>query len=117
LRPALQALADRSPIPVESDVDVGTEVTGTAAATAYFVASEALANIAKHADATTIRLTATTDDRELTLTIEDDGVGGADPTGSGLRGLADRVAASGGTFNVEAGRDGGTRLSAVVPLD
>ncbi len=117
LRPALQALADRSPIPVESDVDLGLEVTGTAAATAYFVASEALANIAKHANATTIRLIATTDDGRLLLTIEDDGVGGADPTGSGLRGLADRVAASGGIFNVKAGPNGGTRLSAVVPLD
>ncbi|HEX7473905.1 MAG TPA: histidine kinase [Candidatus Limnocylindrales bacterium] len=117
LRPALQALADRSPIPVELEVDLGAEVTGTAAATAYFVASEALANIAKHADATTIRLTATTAGGRMALAIEDDGVGGADPTGSGLRGLADRVAASGGTFSVKAGPDGGTRLSAVVPLD
>jgi signal transduction histidine kinase len=117
LRPALQALADRSPIPVELEVDLATEVTATAAAAVYFVASEALANIAKHADATTIRLTATTDDGRVALVIADDGVGGADPAGSGLRGLADRVAASGGTFSVETRPEGGTWLSAVVPLD
>ena len=117
LGPALQALADRSPTPVESDVRLETEVTGTAAATAYFVASEALANIAKHANATAVRLSATTAGGQLALTIEDDGVGGADPTGAGLRGLADRVAASGGTFRVEPGPTGGTLVSVVVPLE
>jgi signal transduction histidine kinase len=116
LKPALQALADRSPIPVEVDVELGSEVNGTAAATAYFVASEALANVAKHAGATTIHLTAAANDGRLTMTVEDDGVGGADAAGSGLRGLADRVAASGGTFKVEAGPGGGTSVSAVVPL-
>jgi signal transduction histidine kinase len=117
LKPALQALADRSPVPVELDADLGTNVNGTAAATAYFVASEALANIAKHAGATTIRLSARTDGDRLTIRIDDDGVGGADAAGSGLRGLADRVAASGGTFRVEAGPGGGTSVSAVIPLD
>jgi signal transduction histidine kinase len=117
LKPALQALADRSPVPVERDIDLPTEVNGTAAATAYFVASEALANVAKHAGATTIRLTAGTADGRLAIRIEDDGAGGADPSGSGLRGLADRVAASGGTFTVETGPDGGTRVSTVIPLD
>jgi signal transduction histidine kinase len=117
LKPALQALADRSPVPVELDADLGTNVNGTAAATAYFVASEALANIAKHAGATTIRLSARPDGDRLTIRIDDDGVGGADAAGSGLRGLADRVAASGGTFRVEAGPGGGTSVSAVIPLD
>jgi signal transduction histidine kinase len=117
LKPALQALADRSPVPVELDADLGRNVNGTAAATAYFVASEALANIAKHAGATTIRLSARTDGDRLTIRIDDDGVGGADAAGSGLRGLADRVAASGGTFRVEAGPGGGTSVSAVIPLD
>ncbi len=117
LKPALQALADRSPVPVEREIDLPTEVTGTAAATAYFVASEALANIAKHAGATTIRLRATIDGGRLAIRIEDDGRGGADPSGSGLRGLADRVAASGGTFTVEAGPDGGTWVSTVIPLE
>jgi signal transduction histidine kinase len=117
LKPALQALADRSPVPVELDAELGTNVNGTAAATAYFVASEALANIAKHAGATTIRLSARPDGDRLTIRIDDDGVGGADAAGSGLRGLADRVAASGGTFRVEAGPGGGTSVSAVIPLD
>jgi signal transduction histidine kinase len=117
LKPALQALADRSPVPVELEVNLGTEVDGTAAATAYFVASEALANIAKHAGATTIRLSAKTEAGRLTIRIEDDGVGGADTTGSGLRGLADRVAASGGTFAVEPRPGGGTSVTAVIPLD
>ena len=116
LKPALQALADRSPIPVELDVDLGREINGTAAATAYFVASEALANVAKHAAASTIRLTAAADDGRLRMTVDDDGVGGADAAGSGLRGLADRVAASGGTFAVAAGPSGGTRVSALIPL-
>jgi len=116
LRPALQALADRSPVPVEFNVDLGAPVTGTAAATAYFVASEGFANIAKHSRATTIRLNAATEDGHVAIAIEDDGVGGVDPKGPGLRGLADRVAASGGTFKVEAGPRGGTRLSAVIPL-
>jgi signal transduction histidine kinase len=116
LRSALQALADRSPIPVELDADVGSSVDGTAAVTAYFVASEALANIAKHASATTIRLRAWTERGLLALRIEDDGVGGADTTGAGLRGLSDRVAASGGTFVVENGPEGGTWVSATLPL-
>jgi signal transduction histidine kinase len=117
LKPALQALADRSPIPVELDVDLGTEVDGTAAATAYFVASEALANVAKHAGATTIRISASSDRHGLAIQVDDDGGGGADAAGAGLRGLADRVAASGGSFSVGPGPDGGTRLSATVPLD
>lgn len=117
LKPALQALADRSPVPVDMELDLAPEVNGTAAATAYFVASEAFANIAKHAGAAMVRLTASTEDGQLTIRIEDDGVGGADAAGSGLRGLADRVSASGGTFGVYSGPGGGTTVSAVVPLD
>jgi signal transduction histidine kinase len=117
LAPALQALADRSPVPVEVEVDLGRPVTGTAAATAYFVAAEALANVAKHAHATTVNLWATTADDGLTVRIEDDGVGQADVAGSGLRGLADRVAAINGTFRAEARERGGTRVIALIPLD
>ena len=117
LGPALQALADRAPIPVDLAIAVPIPVDGTAAATAYFVASEALANIAKHAAATSVHLDVRTVEGRLEVRIDDDGVGGADPTGSGLRGLADRVAASGGTFAIEPGLDGGTRVSAILPLD
>jgi signal transduction histidine kinase len=117
LKPALQALADRATVPVDLEVDLATDIDRTAAATAYFVASEALANIAKHASATTIRLTAATDGGPLAIRIDDDGVGGADPQGSGLRGLADRVAASGGTFAVRPLPGGGTSVTAVIPLE
>jgi signal transduction histidine kinase len=116
LKPALQSLADRSPIPVELEVRLDAGVGDTTAATTYFVASEALANVAKHAAAKTIHLSALTDGNRLTLSVVDDGVGGADPTGSGLRGLADRVAASGGIFTVGPAVGGGTVVSAVVPL-
>ncbi len=117
LAAALRALADRSPVPVEVEVDLGRAVTGTAAATAYFVAAEALANVAKHAHATNVRLSATTDDDRLTIRIDDDGVGAADATGSGLRGLADRVAALNGTFRTEPGAQVGTCVIALIPLE
>jgi signal transduction histidine kinase len=85
-------------------------------AAGYFLCSEALANVAKHAWASqaTIRVTA---EKELfTVEVSDDGVGGADPsTGSGLRGLADRVEALGGQLVVESPRGIGTRLVALMP--
>jgi signal transduction histidine kinase len=83
---------------------------------AYFVASEALANIAKyaHATAATVRLMRT--DTDAVIEITDDGVGGADPTrGSGLRGLADRVEALDGTLRVSSPADGGTVVTAELP--
>ena len=84
---------------------------------AYFVAAEALTNVAKYANATTARITATRAADCLVLTIEDDGVGGARPSrGSGLAGLQDRVAAIDGTLTVESPLGAGTRVRAEIPL-
>ena len=85
---------------------------------AYFVISETLANVAKYAQATRaiVRVRGLGD--HLSIEVEDDGIGGADPrSGSGLRGLADRLAALDGTISVVSPVGRGTRISAVIPLD
>ena len=85
--------------------------------TAYFVVSEALANAAKYASATRATVSAECPGDALRVEVQDDGVGGADPSkGSGLRGLADRVAAIGGSLSVDSPIGGGTRLVAELPL-
>jgi signal transduction histidine kinase len=116
LASGLRALADRSPVPVEVDARLDREPPPTTAATAYFVASEALANVAKHAAATTAWIRASDDDGVLRVAVEDDGRGGVDPAGSGLRGLQDRVSALGGTFTAAARPEGGTVVTASIPL-
>lgn len=116
LAPALTALAERSPVPVElvlPDDRLPAEVE----ATAYFVSSEALANVAKYACASRVALTMTARDSRAVLEIVDDGVGGADPAGgSGIRGLTDRVEAVGGTLHVDSPPGCGTRLRVELPL-
>ena len=77
---------------------------------AYFVVSEALANAAKHSAATSVTVDAQVQHGVLVVSVVDDGVGGADPEGAGLRGLADRVAAAGGAVRVASPPGGGTRL-------
>jgi signal transduction histidine kinase len=118
LGPAIQAAADRSPIPV--DVSLRLSGTGSAAAiaTVYFVASEAFANVIKHAGqlATAAWITAEDGDGWLRIVVDDDGPGGADAAGHGLGGLADRVAALDGRFSVGARPGGGTRVSAEIPI-
>ena len=85
---------------------------------AYFVCSEALANVAKYAGASQARVTVVASEHELRVRVGDDGVGGADARrGSGLRGLADRVEALGGRLRVESPRGGGTRVEAILPID
>ena len=83
--------------------------------TAYYVASEALANAAKHAHATTVSISVRRLEGELLVEVDDDGVGGADPDGSGLRGLADRVAALDGHLRVHSPDGKGTRITAELP--
>jgi signal transduction histidine kinase len=86
-------------------------------AVAYFLCSEALANITKHASASRVSISVTTGDGRVRIEVEDDGLGGADPaSGTGLRGLADRVEALGGTFHLESPPGTGTRLAAEIPL-
>jgi PAS domain S-box-containing protein len=117
LGPALQALARRCPMPVTVDVQTDARLPENVEVTAYYVASEALTNAAKHAHASEVRITVEVDDRWIVLTIRDDGVGGADPSqGSGLIGLHDRVAALGGSLAVRSRAGAGTVLSAQIPV-
>ena len=117
LRPALTELATRSSVPVEVDVPAD-RFTPAHELVAYFVCSEALANIAKYADASQARIAALASEHELRVLVADDGVGGADARrGSGLQGLADRVEALGGRLRVESPLGGGTRVEAVLPMN
>jgi PAS domain S-box-containing protein len=112
----LAQLARRATLPVSLDVPSGRYPAPVEAA-AYYVVSEALANVVKFAEAGSASVRIAEDSGRLQVTVEDDGIGGADPTrGSGLRGLADRVAALDGTFTVEARDGGGTRVRAEIPL-
>ena len=117
LGPALQTLAHRSDIPVNVDVTTDARFPEPIEVAAYFVASEALANVAKHSHASRIELSLGTHDGSLLLSIRDDGIGGADSEhGSGLVGLQDRVEALGGTITVASPEGGGTSLAVTLPL-
>lgn len=116
LAAALPVLAGRAPVPVELVVDVGRLVPAVEAAV-YFVCSEALANVAKHASATRVSVVVAGRADEVMVTITDDGIGGADPSrGSGLRGLTDRVEALGGRLDVGDRSGGGTAVTVTIPL-
>jgi signal transduction histidine kinase len=116
LAAALKMLARRSPVPVELTVQTGTRLPERAEVTAYYVVSEALANAAKHAKASAVRVVVEMADGVMRVSVCDDGVGGADPArGSGLVGLTDRVAAAGGTLLVHSRPGQGTRLVAELP--
>ena len=116
LHPALTELAKRSSVPVEVDVPVG-RLAPAHELVAYFVCSEALANVAKYAGASQARVAVLASEHELRVLVSDDGVGGADARrGSGLQGLGDRVEALGGRLRVESPLGGGTRVEAVLPM-
>ena len=118
LAPALKTMAGRSPIPVELDLRTDARLPERTEVAAYYVASEALTNAAKHSHASVVQVTADTTFGELHLSISDDGVGGADATrGSGLVGLKDRVEAIGGRLTVQSHPDGGTRLTVTLPIN
>ena len=114
LGPALSALAGRAPVPIDLSVDAG-RLSPAVEATCYFVAAEATANIVKHATATRARIDVDVADGIVTLVVADDGIGGADVEGDGLRGLRDRVEAVAGRFQVDSPPVGGTRVSAWIP--
>jgi signal transduction histidine kinase len=115
---ALLALAERSPTPVIVSAIPDERFPPIIEATAYFVAAEALTNVAKYAAAATVRLDVTAVSGCLTIEVRDDGVGGADPRqGSGLSGLADRVQALGGTFELTSRPGAGTLIRATLPAD
>ena len=116
LSPALEGLAQRSAVPVELDLRLAERLPREVETASYFVAAEALTNVAKYAGATHARLSVSNAGGMLMLEVSDDGVGGADPErGSGLRGLSDRVAAFDGELIVDSPLGRGTRVTARIP--
>ncbi len=117
---AISALADRSPVQTEVDLDLDGRPPEAVETTAYFVVAEALANVAKHSGASQARISARRERRphdRLVIEVVDDGRGGADPeAGTGLAGLRDRLAALDGRLFVESQAGGPTRVRAVLPL-
>ena len=116
LAPALDALAARAPVPVTIEADGGDRLPRAVEVAAYFVVSEALTNVAKYAGATEATVAVHRVNGLLTVEVGDDGVGGADVgRGSGLRGLADRVAALDGTLTLDSPPGAGTRVHVEIP--
>ncbi len=113
---ALTGIAARSPLPVRLRVELPERPAPAVEAVAYFVVSEALANAAKHAKATAAEVTADHDGEKIHLVIRDDGVGGAHPDGgTGLRGLAQRVASVDGTLHIDSPPGGPTQIIVELP--
>ena len=116
LRPALEMLASRTPVPVEV-VAPDERFAAEAEAAAYYVIAETLTNVAKYAQASSARVEVAQSNGSLRVLVSDDGIGGADPAGgSGLRGLVDRVAVLDGTLEIESPLGGGTAIRAEIPL-
>ncbi len=114
--PALKTLVARSPLPVELQHVPDERLPAPLEAAAYFLVSEALANVAKHARASAVSVSIVCEDGSLVVEVDDDGVGGAAPrTGSGLAGLADRLHALDGVLTIESEAGCGTRLRAEIP--
>ncbi len=100
------------------DISLSRRPPEPAEAAAYYIVSEALTNIAKHAHASSARVSVTDTETGLLIEVSDDGVGGAEPTrGGGLQGLEDRTAAIGGTISIKSPLGAGTRLVAEIPCD
>jgi PAS domain S-box-containing protein len=116
LAAAVGLAAERAPLPVELDLPV-RRYPGAVEAAAYYIVSETLANLARYARASSAAVRVREEGERLIVVVEDDGVGGANvSSGTGLRGLADRVAALEGSFSVESPTGGGTRIRAEIPL-
>jgi len=112
---ALATLATSSAIPVSLDVDLSERPSPAIETIAYFCASELLANAAKHSQATGIRLGVVQRGERVLLDVTDDGVGGADPDGPGLSGLARRIAVVDGRMRVDSPAGGPTRVEIALP--
>lgn len=113
---ALSAVVARSPVPVELTVELASRPPEPVESAAYFVVSEALANVARHAGATRARVSIVRSGDTLIVEVRDDGVGGADPAqGTGLRGLHDRVVGLGGTMDVLSPAGGPTTVLVELP--
>jgi signal transduction histidine kinase len=117
LAPALAGLAQGLPVPVRLELEVA-RLPRDVEVTVYFLCAEALANVVKYAQASHVSISAVARDGMVTVVVTDNGAGGADPRrGSGLQGLADRVAALGGQLSVTSPPEAGTRLAAEIPLE
>jgi len=117
LKAALEALAGRSPVPVDLDGTPPDQLPPSVEAAAYFVVAEALTNVVKYAHASQARVSVSRSNGHAIVEIADDGVGGADPDrGSGLRGLADRISALDGTLELSSPEGAGTLLRAEIPV-
>jgi len=113
---ALETLAARAPLPVRLTVDLDERLPERHEVAAYYLVSESLANVAKHAQATAVTVDVAYSDERLVVEVVDDGKGGANTdTGSGLRGLADRVEALDGRLRVWSAQGSGTRVRAEIP--
>ncbi len=118
LEPALAALGDRSAIPVRLHVADTGRLSRDVEATAYYVVSEALTNAARHSGADVVVVEVAPVEGGLCVEVTDDGRGGASPAqGTGLQGMADRLAALGGKLQVDSPAGGGTRVKAVLPCE
>jgi signal transduction histidine kinase len=118
LGPALKALARRSAVPVQVEVPTEARLPEPVEVAAYYVVSEALANAAKHANASAVHVEARTAEGRLHLSVRDDGAGGAElGRGSGLVGLTDRVQALGGRITVRSPAGQGTTVRVELPVD
>ena len=116
LHPALSALAESTALPIDLDVEAEHAIPDDIATTAYYVVSEAVANALKHAEASHIGLRIRQNDGQLRVRIEDDGRGGAMVRpGSGLAGISERIAATGGSLHVHSPRGQGTVVEAMLP--
>jgi signal transduction histidine kinase len=115
LRAALDAVAHRSPVQVSVTIDADAAGDADTETAFFYVCSEALANAVKYADANRIDITVRRTDGAITATVSDDGRGGADPTGSGLQGLADRLATLNGRLRVESPPGAGTTVTGTLP--
>jgi signal transduction histidine kinase len=114
LRTALEGLAARTPLQTELRYHDGAAGAPSVEAALFYVCSEALANVAKHARASHVGIDVRRLDDGLQLIVTDNGRGGADPSGPGLTGLADRLAAHGGRLRVDSPPGAGTTLTATV---
>jgi signal transduction histidine kinase len=118
LEPALTVLARRSALPIELEVSLPGRLVQQLEVTVYYVVSEALTNAAKHASASAVRVEVTTGEGLVQVSVHDNGIGGADPSGgSGLIGLTDRVEALGGRLSILSPAGGGTSLRADLPFE
>jgi signal transduction histidine kinase len=115
LEAAVTALADASPLRVRAHADIGERPAAPVESAAYFVVAEALANAGKHSKAARVDIRMIRDDDVLTVEVADDGVGGADPNGSGLSGLRRRIDALDGTLRVASPPGGPTLVRAEMP--